>query len=72
MTKSLLRIDGESVYSQLEKEFGKNRSDVDADVQIICEWLKTQQHLPDVIGKNHQLCTVYALCIKFQCRSATR
>lgn len=61
MTKSLLRIDGESVYSQLEKEFGKSRSDVDADVQIICEWLKTQQHLPDVIGKNHQLCTVCTL-----------
>ncbi|XP_066157989.1 retinol-binding protein pinta-like [Euwallacea fornicatus] len=48
MSKQILQTNRPQVYKQIEKELGKTQADIDNDIKIIKEWLKTQPHLPEI------------------------
>lgn len=35
---------------KIYQSFGKSKEDIDNDVEIIKKWLKTQKHLPEILG----------------------
>ncbi|XP_066254922.1 retinol-binding protein pinta-like [Euwallacea similis] len=48
MSKESLEINRLEVYKQIEKELNKTQADINNDIKIVKEWLKTQPHLPEI------------------------
>ncbi|KAL1493411.1 hypothetical protein ABEB36_011471 [Hypothenemus hampei] len=48
MSKKLIELNKDKVYEQIQKELGKSKADIEKDVKIIQEWLRTQPHLPEI------------------------
>lgn len=50
MGKVLLELNTETIYKQIHEELGKTEKEIQEYVTILQEWLKTQEHLPEVPG----------------------
>lgn len=59
MPKDILEHEDGLVYKQIEKELNKTKRDLEKDVQIVEDWMKTQPHLPEIpsrtIKEIHQI-----------------
>lgn len=50
MDTNLFKVKENSIKSMYE-HFNRTKEDVDKDIEIILEWLKTQPHLPEIMCK---------------------
>lgn len=49
MTVDLFFVD-QKTRDQVPNEFGKTSKELEQDVQILSDWVKTQPHFPEIMG----------------------